>query len=124
MASSSSGGRSGAEQGVPAVDRTTVLSAEAERFERRLTEEVSGLRAELHDQVGALRTELHDQVAALRTELRDQVAALRTETHDGLAAVRQEMHAMRADILKWSFLFWIGQVATMAALLSFMLRAR
>ena len=79
-----------------------VLTAEAERFERRLTEELSGLRAEMHK----------------------EIAALRLEMHDGLAAVRQEIHAMRADILKWSFLFWIGQVATMAALLSFMLRAR
>ena len=95
------------------TDRTIVLTAEAERFERRLTEEISGLR-----------TELHDQTAGLRAEMRQESAALRLEMHDGLAAVRQEMHAMRADILKWSFLFWIGQVATMAALLSFMLRAR
>jgi hypothetical protein len=91
----------------PVADSNTVLSAEAERFERRLTEEISGLRTELHDQIGSLRS-----------ELRQEMAALRLETHDGLAAVRQEMHAMRADNLKWSFLFWIGQVATMTALLS------
>jgi hypothetical protein len=78
-----------------------MLSGEAERFERRLTGEISGLRAEMY-------RELH---------------ALRLEFRDGLAAVRQEMAVMRADILKWSFLFWIGQVATIAALLSFMLRA-
>jgi len=28
----------------------------------------------------------------------------------------------RAELLKWSFIFWIGQVAAMAALLAFMLR--
>jgi phage host-nuclease inhibitor protein Gam len=95
------------------VDKNTVLTAEAERFERRLTEEISGLRTEMHDQIAALRTEMHDQIAALRTEL-----------HDGLASVRQEMHAMRVDTLKWSFLFWVGQVATMTALISFLLRAR
>jgi len=77
-----------------------MLSAEAERFERRLTEEISSLRAEMY-------RELH---------------ALRLELHDGLAAVRQEMATMRSDILKWSFLFWVGQVATIAALLSFMLK--
>jgi hypothetical protein len=79
----------------------TMVNAEGERFERRLTEEISGLRAEMY-------RELH---------------ALRVEVRDGLAAVRQEMSIMRADTLKWSFLFWIGQVATIAALLSFMLRA-
>ncbi|MBI3401811.1 MAG: hypothetical protein HY048_10355 [Acidobacteria bacterium] len=68
-----------------------VLSTATDRFERRLTEEVAGLRHELHQ---------------------------------GLNAVRQEIATTRVDMLKWSFLFWIGQVATMAALMSFMLRGR
>ena len=79
-------------------------SAEVERLERRLMEEISGLRAEMYRELHALRLELHDGLAALRQELKD------------------EMAAMRADILKWSFMFWIGQVATIAALLSYMLR--
>jgi len=105
MASSSSGGGSGAERryGVfPMLDDDQVLSAEAERFERRLTEAIAGLRADIHA----------------------EIAALRLEMHDGFAALRQETATMRADILKWSFLFWIGQVATIATLLSIMLRAR
>jgi hypothetical protein len=68
-----------------------VLSIAAERFERRLTQEVSGLRVEMHD---------------------------------GFAAIRQEMSNQRADLLKWSFAFWIGQLAAMCGLLAFMLRAR
>jgi hypothetical protein len=91
---------------------TAVLNAEAERFERRLTEEVSGVRSELHREISALRLEMQAGFAALRQEMRDQISV-----------VRQEMAAMRADTLKWSFLFWIGQVATITALLSFMLRA-
>ena len=82
------------------VPTDELLSAEAERFERRLTEEIS-----------ALRLELHDGLAALRQEFRQECAA-----------IRHEMATMKAEILKWWFLFWIGQVATMAALLSFMLR--
>jgi hypothetical protein len=76
-----------------------LLSAEAERFERRLTEQVSALRLELHDGLGAVRQEFRQE----------------------FATIRHEMANLKADILKWSFLFWIGQVATMAALLSFML---
>lgn len=33
----------------------------------------------------------------------------------------REMAALRVELLKWSFLFWIGQVAAMAGLLAFML---
>ena len=38
------------------------------------------------------------------------------------AKLRVELAGFRAEILKWSFLFWIGQVAAVAGLLAFMLR--
>ena len=72
-----------------------VLSVAADRFERRLTGELSNLRIEL-----------------------------KAEFHQGLAAVRQEMANLRAELLKWSFLFWVGQLAAIAGLLALMLRGR
>jgi hypothetical protein len=72
-----------------------VLSVATDRFERRLTEEMSGLRAELREAL-----------------------------HDGLTSVRAEIATTRVELLKWSFAFWVGQVAVMAGLLSFMLRGR
>ena len=72
-----------------------VLSVAAERFERRLAQEITGL------------------------ELR-----LTKEMHAGFAAIRQEMSDQRSDLLKWSLLFWVGQFAAFTAVLSFMLRAR
>ena len=70
-----------------------VLNAAADRFERRLTEEISALRVELG-----------------------------RELHEGLAGVRQELSTSRVELLKWSFLFWLGQVGAVAGLLPFMLR--
>src|SRR5262245_30895632 len=70
-----------------------VLLTATDRFERRLTHEISLLRQEFY-------------------------AAL----HEGLAAIRTELATTRVEMLRWSFVFWIGQVATVAALLAFMLR--
>ena len=70
-----------------------VVSVAADRFERRLTEEISGLRLEFREAL-----------------------------HEGLTSVRQELATTRVEMLKWSFLFWVGQVAAMAGLLAFMLR--
>ena len=72
-----------------------VLSIAAERFERRVAEEITGL------------------------ELR-----LTREMHAGFSAIRQEMADQRAELLKWSLLFWVGQFAAFTAVLSFMLRNR
>ena len=96
-------------------DEPQMLSAEAERFERRLTQEISDLRVEFHEQISSLRAEMYRELNALRLELHDGLTGVRQE-------LRQEMSNLRAELLKWSFLFWIGQVATMAVILSDMLR--
>jgi len=70
-----------------------VLSIAAERFERRLAQEISMVRVDM-----------------IR------------EMHQGFAAIRREMSDLRADLLKWSLLFWVGQFAAFTAVLSYMLR--
>ena len=70
-----------------------VLSLAEERYERRLTQEVSALRVEL-----------------IR------------EFYNGLAGIRRELSHVRVELFKRSFLFWVGQVAATAGLLAFMLR--
>ena len=59
------------------VDRAGLMTAAADRFERRLIEETSGLRL--------------------------------------------QMAAMEGRLLEWSFLFWIGQVAVMTAIMTALL---
>jgi hypothetical protein len=38
------------------------------------------------------------------------------------SALRRDMAELKFDILKWNFLFWIGQLAAMTAILSLMLK--
>ena len=38
------------------------------------------------------------------------------------AKLRLDMADLKFDLLKWSFLFWIGQLAAIMAMLSWMLR--
>lgn len=83
-----------------------VMTQSFERFERRLVEEISKLRVEMTGEISKLRIEMVQGDSALRHE----VAALGT-------GLRQEMANQRFDLLKWSFLFWIGQVVAIATLL-------
>jgi hypothetical protein len=55
------------------------------------------------------------EISALRVDLSRELANLRVD-------VARDVSALRVELLKWSFLFWVGQVATMAGLLAFMLR--
>ena len=54
--------------------------------------------------------------------LAQEMSALRVEMANGMCGIRREMSTLRVELLKWSFLFWIGQVAAMAGLLAMALR--
>ena len=142
--------------------REDVITACHERFERRLVEEVSGLRvqiaqaessirqdmtrlgADLRQEIGAVRTDLREEIGTLRTDLRQEIAALGTELRQEIGAertdLRREIAALgtelrqeiagvssrmasdRFELLKWAFLFWIGQVVAIGTLFGVMMR--
>ncbi len=88
-----------------------VVSLAVERFERRLVEEIAGVRVEM------ARSE-----ARLREVIAEQGATLRVEMAQLAAAIRQEMALNRLEVLKWAFVFWVGQVIAVVGLVGVMLR--
>jgi hypothetical protein len=57
---------------------------------------------------------LHTASERFDNRLAVEMAALRLEMQKGFGD-------LRVEVLRWSFLFWIGQVAAVAGLLTFML---
>jgi hypothetical protein len=82
-----------------------------EKFEARLTVVASELRQDM--------TKLD---ANLRVTMADGFSAVRKEMSDGFAALRKEMSEMRVDMIRASFLFWLGQFAALVVALNYMLR--
>lgn len=80
--------------------KTEVIEAAGDRFERRLVEETS----------------------KLRVEMTNGFAALRQEMATGFAMFRQEMADQRFELLKWTFIFWVGQVFALGSLLAILIR--
>jgi hypothetical protein len=70
-----------------------VLSVASDRFERRLAQELAAFKTDV-------------------SKTLNEVAA----------GIRQDTATARLEMLKWSFVFWIGQVAAVAGLLAFMRR--
>jgi hypothetical protein len=128
-----------------------VMRLSTDRFERRLTEECSkirvemahlhsglrqdmqemgaGLRKEMYEMRASLqqedksvRQEMREMGAALRQEMRDLGAALRQETQAMGAGLRQDIASQRFEILKWAFLFWVGQFFAVASLIAVLIR--
>jgi NAD(P)-dependent dehydrogenase (short-subunit alcohol dehydrogenase family) len=88
------------------ADGAQGLSAMLERAQAEWTEDVLTLAAERFER-----------------SLVREVSTLRVDVARDLSAVRQDVTTVRVDLMKWSFLFWIGQVAATAGLMAFMFRS-
>ena len=79
-------------------------------------------KADLQRTESALREDLHVTAASLREELHATAGSLREELHATAASLREEMHKMRAELIKWSFAFWIGNIAVLSGIMFALLR--
>jgi ABC-type phosphate transport system auxiliary subunit len=71
------------------------------RFDARLAEAREAMRADL---------------AELRQEIQAGFAKWDGELRQGLARVETKLEQRTADLIKWSFVFWVGAVGAIAAL--------
>lgn len=99
------------------------LARQSAALREELASQSATLREELARQCATLREELARQCAKLREELARQGATLREELAREGAALRVEVASNRFELLKWSFVFWAGQLIAMAGLMALMLRA-
>ncbi|MDP4151612.1 MAG: hypothetical protein Q8943_19560 [Bacteroidota bacterium] len=64
----------------------------------------------------------HFRVLATRQEMMEGFALARQELTEGLAEVRQEVSTTKAEIIKWMFIFWVGQLLAMIGLIHLFLK--
>jgi len=80
--------------------QTDMLTIMTERFEGRLI---------------AVGSELREDMVRMDSGVRIALA-------EGLSEIRTDISEARANLVYWSFLFWLGQFAAIAALMGVMLR--
>jgi hypothetical protein len=68
---------------------------------------------------GATRSDLaavRSDLADVRAELRADIAELRHEMQVGFATLEMRFERRFGDLIKWSFVFWVGAVGAIAML--------
>ena len=79
-----------------------VLAFVEEKFERRLSEEIGKANQRITDEIADVKNMIAEQnveIQQTRTELIDRI------------------EKSRADIIKWVFIFWVGQVGVILGIL-------
>jgi len=70
-----------------------------EKFERRLSEEIGGLEVRLSEKIVAGDSNLAERISRLEGNLDAKISA------------------SKAEIIKWMFIFWVGQVGMILGIL-------
>ena len=84
-------------------EQEQLLATATDRFERRLAEEV-----------GAVRVTIVEQDSVTRQE----IAQLRVEMTEQFADARIHSEARHQELLKWALVFWVGQAAAVAGIVT------
>jgi hypothetical protein len=80
-----------------------------------IRKDMAAMEAGIRQDMGELGAVLRREMSAMGVDLRREMTAIGTNLH-------QEMASGRVELLKWCFLFWIGQVFAMAGIMGMMLR--
>jgi hypothetical protein len=118
------------------ADLRSEMARQGADLRNEIAQQGADLRNEIARQGADLRREIVQQGADLRSEMAALRVALKTDLRNGFthvagefALLRREMSSMREqmardqfELLKWSFLFWVGQFFAVAALMVTMLR--
>ena len=106
------------------VDASDDLVRELENVKADM---MTATQARFEAQLGTEMTTLRAEMATMRAELRREIANgdadLRVAMAEGFSKIRAEMSDLRVDLLRWSFLFWVGQVVATATIMGLMLRS-
>jgi hypothetical protein len=104
-----------------------------DRFDGRLTAEISQLRIEVKQDIHDLRVEVKQEINDLRIEVKQDINDLRVE-------LKQDIHELRVELkgdigrldasvstallnqTRWMFGMWVGQLAATAAIVAGMFR--
>ena len=82
-------------------------------------DDIIKLREELKDVIAKLREEVKDDIAKLRGETKDDINKLWVGTNADINKLRNELANAKAEIIKWLFIFLVGQGATIISILKF-----
>lgn len=110
------------------MSRTSVSLRLREKLGHEASEDLAlALEDAKSDMLAVSQDKFETRLSVAATELRQDMAKLdanlRVTMTEGFSAVRKDLFEMRSDIIRMSFLFWIGQFVALVSVVALMLRS-
>ncbi len=92
------------------LERRAATKADLQRTETALREDLQRAETALREEITRVEQELRGEISRVEQELRGEISRVEQE-------LRVEIQRVKADLLKWSFVFWVGSVAVLSSLI-------
>ena len=79
-----------------------------ERFKATLSGEMSSLEGNLRGEISSLEGKMRGEISSLEGKMLGEISSLEGKLR---GEFRADMKAMKANLMKWMFLYWSGTVA-------------
>jgi hypothetical protein len=103
------------------------LRQEMAQLGAALRQEMGQLGVDLRQEMGRLGVDLRQEMGRLGVDLRQEMGRLGVDLRQEMGqlgvGLRADVSAGRVEMVKWLFLFWVGQVIAMAGIMGALLRA-
>jgi molecular chaperone GrpE (heat shock protein) len=106
--------REGFEEKEAKVIAVAIESA-LEEADKILLEEVA-TKKDLQVEIAHLRAEVKEDITNLRAEVKEDMANMESRFKQEIANLKTLIANFKADIIKWMFIFWLGQVTIISGI--------
>ena len=93
--------------------RKEALVVAEEHFEVRLSEEMGKLRQEFSE----FKEEMRAEFSGFKEEMRTELSEFKDSMGREISSLKVENAKTKADMIKWMFIFWIGQIGVLSGIM-------
>jgi len=100
-----------------------IESKTEKEFERKkdilaTKQDIELLHTATKQDIAELRADLEVKIEQSRSATKQDIELLRTATKQDIAQLEVKIERVRADLIKWMFIFWAGQIGALIAILA------
>lgn len=97
--------------------RNEILTFVEEKFERHLSEEFAKLETKISNTKAALENRMSEIEAGLKSQISENKAGFESQISETKGALESKISETKAELIKWMFIFWVGQVGVLIGIL-------
>jgi hypothetical protein len=88
-----------------------------EKYEHRLGEEVGAISVTIAETEKRLDNRITEEIGKVNERLTEEIGKVNERITKEIAGVKTDLANTRADLIKWMFIFWMGQVIALVGIL-------